>query len=129
MQYIKVTALGEYSSEFRCKMFSQELFKISRPILDDSSTQYLFGWVNKGEDYALEVDLNYVIYPHPEKDLTLILMSLSAMTTPGEVANIINVINTKNQFTFGEILPDNIQVFTREDLQSEGWFNESIYPI
>jgi hypothetical protein len=129
MQYIKVTAFGEYSSEFRCKLFSQELFKISRPILDDSSTQYLFGWVNKGEDYALEVDLNYVIYPHPEKDLTLILMSLQTMTTPDEVANIINVINTKNQFTFGEILPDNIQLFSREDLQAEGWFPESIYPI
>jgi len=129
MQYIKVTALGEYTSEFRCKLFSQELFKISRPILDDSSTQYLFGWVNKSDEYALEVDLNYVIYPHPEKDLTLILMSLSTMTTPDEVANIINVINTKNRFTFGEILPDNIQVFTREEMTADGWFPEPIYPI
>ena len=128
MQYIKVTSLGGYSSEFRCKLFSQELFKISRPILDDSSTQYLFGWVNKDDEYALEIDLNYVIYPHPEKDLTLILLSLSAMTTPDEVANIINVINTKNRFTFGEILPDNIQVFTREEMAADGWFPEPIFP-
>jgi len=75
------------------------------------------------------IDLNYVIYPHPEKDLTLILLSLSAMTTPDEVANIINVINTKNRFTFGEILPDNIQVFTREEMAADGWFPEPIFPI
>jgi len=122
MQYIKVTPLGPYTSEQRCKAFSQELFKISRPILDDSSTQYLFGWVNKGDEFALEVDLNYVIYPHPEKDLTAIIAALSTMTTPEEVATIVSLINTKNQFIFGEILPSYITINTREELEAEGWF-------
>lgn len=122
MQYIKVTPLGPYTSEQRCKAFSQELFKISRPVLDDDSTAYLFGWVNKGEEYALEVDLDYVIYPHPDKDLTAIIGALSTMTTPEEVANIVSLINTKNRFTFGEILPKYVTINTREELEAEGWF-------
>jgi len=123
MQYIKVTSLGEYTSEFRCKLFSQELFKISRPVsAPEDMTSYLFGWVNKEDEYALQVDLDYQIYVHPEKNLQYIVAMLSEMTTPEEVANITAMIDQATHIRFGDIIPSYVPISTREELEAEGWF-------
>ena len=129
MNYIKVTPLGDYSSEYRCKLFSRELFKISRPVSSEEDvSMYVFSWINKGDEYALHVDLDYQIYVHPEKDLQAIVSMLSTMTTPEEVANITSMIDQATFIRFGDIIPSYVTINTQEELESEGWFPNNHIP-
>lgn len=130
MQYIKVTPLGQYTSEQRCIAFSRELFKISRPVSDpDDVSMYLFGWVNKGDEYAMQVDMDYEIYVHPDKNLQFIVSLLNEITTPEEVANITTMIDQATHIRFGDIIPAYVPLSTREDLEAEGWFPEFNMPV
>ena len=130
MEYIKVTPLAPYTSEERCKAFSKELFKISRPVSNpEDVTCYLFGWINKGDEYAMQVDMDYQIYVHPEKNLQYIVSLLNEMTTPEEVANITAMINQSTHIRFGDIIPSYVPINTKEELEAEGWFPNIDFPL
>lgn len=121
MNYLIVSDLDGMTSEDRCKLFSKELFRISRPNGETSDvTQYLFGWVNKDDQYALEVDLDYVIPVHPDHDLTTLIALLNPTATQEEIDSISAYIGSNSSVRFGDIVPSYVGIKTREELAD--WF-------
>lgn len=123
MNYIIVNASETLTSKERCEQFSRELFKISKPVnQSEDVSMYLFGWINKEDLYALQVDLEYSIYVHPEKDLTALISLLNPAATAEEISIITQSIDGASHIPFGEILPSYVQVKTKEELEADGWF-------
>lgn len=123
MEYIIISAQNGLSSEDRCKDFSRELFKISRPLSSpEDVTTYLFGWVNKDDLYALEVDLDFIIPIHPDHDLTTIIGLLNPAANQAEIDQIVDSIGSASSVRFGDIVPSYVEIKSREDLDADGWF-------
>ncbi len=124
MNYIIVNASETLTSKERCELFSRELFKISKPVNQpDDVSMYLFGWINKEDLYALQVDLEYSIYVHPDKDLTTLISLLNPSATTEEIEIITQSIDGASHIPFSEILPSYVQVKTKEELEADGWFH------
>ena len=133
-QYIKVLPQAGLTSEQRAIAISRELFRIQRPIDQQSdATLYLFGWVNyptKDPNYtdtvnvALEVDLNQVIYVHPDNDLTN-LIALFPELSEAEKEALVDYIENSASFQFMYIVPSGVKVYTYEEMKEDGWFPEN----
>jgi hypothetical protein len=137
MPYIKVTPQLNLTSEQRAEAISRELFRIQRPVDKQSdATAYLFGWVkyaNGGSDAkylpsivdtCLEVNVNQIIYVHPENDLTN-LIALFPELSEMEKMMLAGFIDSQSQFPFLYIIPSGFGVFTYEEMKTDGWFKES----
>jgi len=123
MNYIIVNPSETLTSKERCELFSRELFKISKPVNQpENASMYLYGCINKEDLYALQVDLDYSIYVHPEKDLTALISILNPAATAEEISIITQSIDGASHIPFGEILPSYVQVKTKEELEADGWF-------
>lgn len=123
MNYLIVSDLDGMTSKDRCELFSKELFRISRPISEPSDvTMYLFGWVNKDDSYALQVDLDYMIPVHPDHDLSTLVSLLNPAATQEEIDSISAHIGSNSSVRFGDLLPSYVQVKTKEELEADGWF-------
>ena len=137
MAYIKVTPQLNLTSEQRAEAISRELFRIQRPIdQQGDATAYIFGWhkfANGGSDVkylpsivdtCLDVNVNQIIYVHPENDLTN-LIALFPELSEEEKMMLAGFIDSQSQFPFGYIIPSGFGVFTYEEMKQDGWFVET----
>jgi hypothetical protein len=131
MAYIKVLPQAGLTSEERAVAISRELFRIQRPInQQNDATLYLFGWVNHPTqdpgytdtvNVALEVDVNQVIYVHPDNDLTN-LIALFPELSQAEKDGLAAFIESQQMFLFQYIVPSDVTVFTYDQMKDAGWF-------
>ena len=133
-QYIKVLPQAGLTSEQRAIAISRELFRIQRPINQQSdATLYLFGWIKhptKDPNYtdtvnaALQIDTNQVIYVHPDNDLTN-LIALFPELSQAEKDGLAAFIESQQMFVFKYIIPSDVTVFTEAEMKAAGWLPES----
>jgi len=133
MQYIKVLPQAGLTSEQRAIAITRELFRIQRPIdQQNDATLYLFGWVkhptqdpNYTEivDTALQVDVNQVIYVHPDNDLTN-LIALFPELSQAEKDGLAAFIESQASFLFQYIIPTDVTVFDETQMKASGWLPE-----
>lgn len=133
MNYIKVLPQRGLTSEERSEQISYELWAISRPISIRNSndvTSYIFGWIKhptQDPSYteivntALLIDLDYNIVVHPQNNLTN-LVSLFPELTTQEKENLISYIESNQSFPFKNIIPNDVKVFTKKEMEDSGWF-------
>jgi hypothetical protein len=133
MAYIKVLPQAGLTSEQRAIAITRELFRIQRPIdQQNDATLYLFGWVkhptqdpNYTEvvDTALQVDVNQVIYVHPDNDLTN-LIALFPELSQAEKDGLAAFIESQASFMFQYIIPTDVTVFDEAQMKAAGWLPE-----
>lgn len=133
MNYIKVLPQAGLTSEQRAEQISYELWAISRPVsiksLNDVTT-YLFGWVKHPTqdpgyteivNAALSVDVSYNIAVHPENNLTN-LIALFPELSQQEKDVLAAYIESQQSFPFQNIIPQDVKIFTQQEMQNSGWF-------
>lgn len=133
-QYIKVLPQAGLTSEQRAIAISRELFRIQRPINQQSdATLYLFGWIKhptKDPNYtdtvnaALQIDTNQIIYVHPDNDLTN-LIALFPELSQAEKDGLVAFIESQQMFLFKYIIPSDVNVFTEAEMKQAGWLPDS----
>ena len=132
-QYIKVLPQAGLTSEERAIAISRELFRIQRPINQQSdATLYLFGWIKhptKDPNYidtvnaALQIDTNQIIYVHPDNDLTN-LIALFPELSQSEKDGLAAFIESQQMFLFKYIIPSDVNIFTEAEMKQAGWLPE-----
>lgn len=132
-QYIKVLPQAGLTSEERAIAISRELFRIQRPINQQSdATLYLFGLVNhptKDPNYidtvnaALQIDTNQVIYVHPDNDLTN-LIALFPELSQAEKEALVSYIENSASFEFRYIVPSGVTIYDEQQMKKDGWLPE-----
>lgn len=136
-KYIKVVPQAGLTSAERAEAISYELWAISMPpaIRDPNNvTVYTFGWVNRTDagdpaylpeivNTALLVDPDYLITVNPENDLTN-LIALFPELSQEEKDMLAAYIESQSSFPFGNIVPSTVTLFTYEEMQAAGWFQE-----
>jgi hypothetical protein len=132
MEYIKVLPQAGLTSEQRAEQISHELWAISRPptVRDPNDvTAYMFGWVKHPTqdpayvevvDTALDVDTAYNIIVHPDNNLTN-LIALFPELTQQEKDTLAAYIESQQSFPFANIVPQNVTVFTEQEMKASGW--------
>jgi hypothetical protein len=123
----KYIILAETNPKDTVKIYSSELFKISRPINSpDDVTQYLFGWMEHPEsaDIALVCDMDQVIPVHPTKDISTLAQMLNSKVTPEELSALTGYMNQHGSVKFGDIVPSTIRLYSEEEMKELGWFPE-----
>jgi hypothetical protein len=133
MGYIKVIPQAGLTSGQRSIAITRELFRIQRPIdQQNDATLYLFGWVKHPTqdqnytdvvDTALQVDVNQIIYVHPENNLTN-LIALFPELSQAESDGLAAFIESQQSFPFQYIIPSDVTVFTYQQMKDAGWFPE-----
>lgn len=133
MAYIKVLPQAGLTSEQRAIAITRELFRIQRPIdQQNDATLYLFGWVKHPTqdpnyvevvDTALQVDVDQVIYVHPDNDLTQ-LIALFPELSQAEKDGLAAFIESQASFMFQYIIPTDVTVFTEAQMKAAGWLPE-----
>jgi hypothetical protein len=131
MGYIKVIPQAGLTSGQRAIAITRELFRIQRPIdQQNDATLYLFGWVKHPTqdpnytdvvDTALQVDVNQIIYVHPENNLTN-LIALFPELSQQEKDGLAAFIESQQSFEFRYIVPGGVTVYTKEQMEENGWF-------
>lgn len=132
-QYIKVLPQAGLTSEERAIAITRELFRIQRPIdQQNDATLYLFGWVKHPTqdpnyvevvDAALQVDVNQVIYVHPDNDLTN-LISLFPELSQAEMDALVTYIENSASFEFRYIVPSGVTIYDEQQMKNDGWLPE-----
>jgi len=132
MEYIKVLPQAGLTSYERAEQISYELWAISRPpVVRDPNdvTSYMFGWVKHPTqdpayvevvDTALDVDTAYNIIVHPDNNLTN-LIALFPELTQQEKDTLAAYIESQQSFPFANIVPQNVTVFTEQEMKDSGW--------
>jgi len=135
MKYIKVVPQDGLTSEQRADAISYELWTISRPITirnPNDITSYLFGLVKhptQDPNYteivntALDIDLAYNIIVHPENNLTN-LIALFPELSQQEKDTLAAYIESQQSFPFQNIIPQDVKVFTYNEMKTSGWFTD-----
>lgn len=133
--YIVVLPEGGLTSKERADQISFELWAISRPIgvrPANETTKYLFGRIhhpatdNTDPNFdmaAIPVDLDYMIYVHPENNLDALLALFPEV--PEEERNQLSTFigsSANNKFRFGDIIPSTATVRPKSELEAAGWF-------
>jgi hypothetical protein len=133
MQYIKILPQAGLISEERAEAISYELWAINRPPAIRNAndiTTYIFGWCKhptQDSNYvqtvntALIVDTNYIIKVHPDNNLTN-LISLFPELSQQEKQNLIDYIESNQSFPFQNIIPQDVTLFTKNEMETAGWF-------
>lgn len=135
MAFIKVLPQAGLTSEQRAEAISYELWAISRPPAirnPNDVTSYMFGWIKhptqdpaytETVDTALEVDVDYNIYVHPDNNLTN-LIALFPELSQAEKDGLSAFIQSQQSFPFGAIVPSGVTVFTQSEMKASGWLPE-----
>jgi len=133
MEYIKVVPQAGLTSEQRVEQISYELWAISRPPAvrnPNDVTTYMFGWAKhptQDPNYvevvnaALSVDTSYNVVVHPENNLTNLLLLFPELTQQ-EKDILAAYIESQQSFPFANIIPHDVKVFTRTEMETSGWF-------
>ena len=148
MSYIITLPNDELTSQERAQLITRELYNITAPearqqpykadgivfgviahpdnpepivTLDPDTGEVLDTTTPEGGQYALQVDLDFVIYCSPEVDLTR-LVSAFPEVPEAEKAALAAFIATSEKITFGQIIPSTATVRSYEYMVEHGWF-------
>lgn len=126
MNYMPVEAYGEWTSTERADLINEELFNLSRPIIvkdERDVTTKLFGEITHPTtgQVALQVDLDYTIRIHPDKDISN-LQNLFANLQQAELDGLSAFLDANSRIKFSDIVPSTSVVLTSEQAQEQGWF-------
>lgn len=124
--YIIVLPIDTLGSEQRAQAITRELYCITAPRAVQEPYQAdgtVFGLVAHpdGEQYAMQVDTDYVIPVHPLATLER-LVALFPELTEQERLNLQSYIFANHSFPFGNIVPSTTTVRTFEEMEALGWF-------
>ncbi len=125
-QWILVNQEGLLTSLDRAKIISRELYNIIRPVFlqrPDEADKQLFNIITHPDDdrlAALEVDTNFVIYPHESCTLERLIAVFPELTIEERFA-LSSVIHQLGSFPFGLILPDTVTVRDYTYMSTNGW--------
>ena len=128
MQYIIVLPEGTLTSEKRAKSITRELYNITAPEAKQHDYQAdgtVFGVIAHpdGDQHALQVDLDFVIYCSPEVDLTRLVSAFPEVPAE-EKAGLEALIENSTSITFGQIIPSTATVRDYQYMVDHGWFPE-----
>ena len=121
-----VEPFGSWTSAERAALINEELFNLSRPITvkdQNDVTTKLFGEITHPTtgQVALQVDESYLIRIHPDKDISN-LQNLFAQLTPEELGGLAAFLDSVPSVQFGQIIPSDSVVLTKEEADTAGWF-------
>jgi len=128
MNYMPVEPYGQWDSAERAALINEELFNLSRPttVKDPNDvTTKLFGEITHPTtgQVALQVDLDYTIRIHPDKDISN-LQNLFANLQQAELDGLSAFIDANSRIKFSDIIPSTSEVLTKEEAEAAGWFPE-----
>jgi hypothetical protein len=128
MSYIITLPNDELTSQERAQLITRELYNITAPEAKQHDYQAdgtVFGVIAHpdGDQHALQVDLDFVIYCSPEVDLTRLVSAFSEMPAE-EKAGLEALIENSTRITFGQIIPSTATVRDYQYMVDHGWFPE-----
>ena len=148
MEFLIILPTEELTSKDRANLITRELYNVTAPVarqqpykadgivfpviahpdnpepivtLDPDTGEVLDTTTPEGGQYALQVDLDFVIYCSPEVDLTR-LVSAFPEVPEAEKAALAAFIATSEKITFGQIIPSTATVRSYEYMVEHGWF-------
>lgn len=148
MSYIITLPNDELTSQERAQLITRELYNITAPearqqpykadgivfpviahpdnpepvvTLDPDTGEVLDTTTPEGGQYALQVDLDFVIYCSPEVDLTRLVGAFPEVSEY-EKALLTGFIASSEKITFGQIIPSTATVRSYEYMVENGWF-------
>ena len=128
MSYIITLANDELTSQERAQLITRELYNITAPEAKQHDYQAdgtVFGVIAHpdGDQHALQVDLDFVIYCSPDVDLTRLVSAFPEVPAK-EKAGLEALIENSTSITFGQIIPSTATVRDYQYMVDHGWFPE-----
>ncbi len=128
MSYIITLPNDELTSQERAQLITRELYNITAPEAKQHDYQAdgtVFGVIAHpdGDQHALQVDLDFVIYCSPEVDLTRLVSAFPEVPAE-EKAGLEALIENSTRITFGQIIPSTATVRDYQYMVDHGWFPE-----
>lgn len=126
MSYIITLANDELTSQERAQLITRELYNITAPEAKQHDYQAdgtVFGVIAHpdGDQHALQVDLDFVIYCSPDVDLTRLVSAFPEVPAK-EKAGLEALIENSTSITFGQIIPSTATVRDYQYMVDNGWF-------
>jgi hypothetical protein len=128
MSYIITLPNDELTSQERAQLITRELYNITAPEAKQHDYQAdgtVFGVIAHpdGDQHALQVDLDFVIYCSPDVDLTRLVGAFPEVPAE-EKAGLEALIENNTSITFGQIIPSTATVRDYQYMVDHGWFPE-----
>ena len=128
MSYIITLPNDELTSQERAQLITRELYNITAPEAKQHDYQAdgtVFGVIAHpdGDQHALQVDLDFVIYCSPDVDLTRLVAAFPEIPAE-EKAGLEALIENNTSITFGQIIPSTATVRDYQYMVDHGWFPE-----
>ena len=128
MSYIITLPNDELTSQERAQLITRELYNITAPEAKQHDYQAdgtVFGVIAHphGDQHALQVDLDFVIYCSPDVDLTRLVSAFPEVPAE-EKAGLEALIENNTSITFGQIIPSTATVRDYQYMVDNGWFPE-----
>lgn len=109
---------------------SKKFYQLSRPNQGSDVTQYLFGYIKHptNDSIALEIDSTFDL---PKGSITATkitnwITEFYGTLTTGQRNTVTNYINSNNLLRISRlIINSRFKLWTKEELQARGWFNNS----
>ena len=148
MEFLIILPTEELTSKDRANLITRELYNVTAPEarqqpykadgivfpviahpdnpqpvieLDPETGEVISETIPTDGQYALQVDLDFVIYCSPEVDLTR-LVSAFPEVSEYEKALLTGFIASSEKITFGQIIPSTATVRSYEYMVEHGWF-------
>lgn len=128
MRYIIIETQTD-SSEVRAHNINRELYKISRPTWTEQDvTKYFLPMFQNGVDWCFGFEDTDFLPVNNNANVTTLKNLLSEDATEQEREMLGAYIESQKGGTilFKDIIPSTINKYTKEEMQSLGWFNETI---
>ena len=128
MSYIITLPNDELTSQERAQLITRELYNITAPEAKQHDYQAdgtVFGIIAHpdGDQHALQVDLDFVIYCSPDVDLTRLVSAFPEVPAE-EKEGLEALIENNTSITFGQIIPSTATVRDYQYMVDHGWFPE-----
>ena len=148
MEFLIILPTEELTSKDRANLITRELYNVTAPearqqpykadgivfpvithpdnpepivTLDPDTGEVLDITTPEWGQYALQVDLDFVIYCSPEVDLTRLVGAFPEVPE-AEKAALAAFIASSEKITFGQIIPSTATVRSYEYMVENGWF-------
>jgi len=150
MEYLIILPTEELTSKERANLITRELYNVTAPVakqfdyqangkvfqvlahpdnpepivtLDPDTGEVLDTTTPEGGQYALQVDLDFVIYCSPDVDLSRLVSAFPEVPAE-EKAGLEALIENNTSITFGQIIPSTATVRDYQYMVDHGWFPE-----
>ena len=150
MEFLIILPTEELTSKERANLITRELYNVTAPVakqfdyqangkvfaviahpdnpepivtLDPDTGEVLDITTPEGGQYALQVDLDFVIYCSPDVDLTRLVSAFPEVPAE-EKEGLEALIENNTSITFGQIIPSTATVRDYQYMVDHGWFPE-----